>query len=177
MSITTRKGDRGRTSLCGGKIVRKDDLRIEAYGALDELCSFLGLVKSLAGNGKTKGLLEAIQKDLFVMGAEIAAQPKNAGGLKKRIDGNYVKQLEAHINNLENKIKLEGRCFLLPGENLIAALLDVTRTVARRAERLAVTLRHKNIFKNPHILIYLNRLSDLLYLLARVYEKKPRKLK
>jgi cob(I)alamin adenosyltransferase len=133
MSITTKKGDKGRTSLCRGKIVRKDDFRVEACGSLDELCSYLGLAKSLINNAKTKKLLESIQKDLFVIGAEIATTTKFIKKLEARIDNDYVRRLEDNINNLENKVKLKGCCFLLPGENLISGLLDVTRTVARRA--------------------------------------------
>jgi len=176
MSITTKTGDKGLTSLCCGKRIRKDHILVQICGLLDELCSFLGLTKSLIKKRQTKKLLVSIQKDLFVIGAEIATSAKFLNRLKKRIDNNYVKRLEDNINNLERKIKLKGSCFLLPGENFISSAFDVGRTIARRAERQVVTLKHKNILKNPQILIYLNRLSDLLYLLARAYEKKHRKL-
>ncbi len=177
MSITTKKGDKGLTQLTCGQSVKKDDIRMDACGTLDELCSFLGLAKSLISNRNTKKLLELIQKDLFIIGAEIATQVKFINRLKNRIDNNYVKRLEDNINILERRLKLRERCFLLPGENFISAVLDVARTICRRAERRIVTLKNKKVLKNPRILIYLNRLSDLLYLLARAYEKKHRKLK
>jgi cob(I)alamin adenosyltransferase len=177
MSITTKQGDKGMTSLLWGRQVRKDDIRVEAGGALDELCSYLGLARSLISEGAAKKILEDIQKDLFVMGAEITAGRKFSGRLKNRIDNNYTKRLEGSIKGLEKKIKLGGHCFLLPGENLVSAVLDVCRTVARRTERIIVTLKHKNMANNPHTLTYLNRLSDLLYLLARCHEKRQRKPK
>jgi ATP:cob(I)alamin adenosyltransferase len=177
VSITTKKGDKGLTQLACGRKVGKDDIRIDACGTLDELCSFLGLAKSLIKNRSTKKLLEDIQKDLFVLGAEIATQAKFLNRLKERIDNNYVKRLEDNIKHLERELKLKECCFLLPGENFISGTLDVARTIARRAERKIVTLKNKKILKNPQILIYLNRLSNLLYLLARVCEKKHHRLK
>lgn len=177
MGITTKTGDKGIGSLAGGKRIRKDDIRMDAYGTLDELCSFLGVAKSLIKNKDTKKLVESIQRDLFVIGAEIATQVKFLNRLEDRIDKNDVKRLEDNINDLEKRLKLKGCCFLLPGENFNSAILDTCRTVTRRAERIIVTLRHKKILKNPQILIYLNRLSDLLYLLARAHEKKHSKLK
>jgi len=176
MSITTKKGDKGLTQLCYGRKIRKDDIRVDACGTLDELCSFLGLAKSLIGNRGIKKLLESIQKALFVIGAEIATKPKFINKLKNRIDNNYVKRLEDNINGLERRLKLKERCFLLPGENFISGTLDVARTIARNAERKVVTLKNKKILKNPQIVIYLNRLSDLLYLLARACEKKHRRI-
>ena len=176
MIITTKTGDKGLTQLACGRKVRKDDIRIYAYGTLDELCSFLGLAKGLIKNRATKRLLEAMQKDLFVIGAEIATKPKFINRLKNRLDNHYVKRLEVNINILEKRLRLKERCFLLPGENFVSAVLDVARTVCRRLERNIVTLKNRKILKNPQVLIYLNRLSDLLYLLARAYEKKHHKL-
>ncbi|OGL46831.1 MAG: ATP:cob(I)alamin adenosyltransferase [Candidatus Schekmanbacteria bacterium RBG_16_38_11] len=176
MSIVTKKGDKGMTSLYWGGRIRKDHIRVETYGTLDELCTFLGLAKSLIKERETKKILESVQKDLFIIGSEIAAKPKYVGKLEYRIDSSYVKRLEESIKDLEERIKFEGCCFLLPGENFISATLDIARTITRRAERRIVTLKNKKIFKNPYILPYMNRLSDLLYLLARCYEKKHRKL-
>lgn len=177
MSITTKKGDKGLTQLCGVKKIRKDDIRVDVCGTLDELCSFLGLAKSLIKNRNTKRLLEGIQKDLFVIGAEIATQAKFLNRLEDRIGNNYVKRLEDNINSLERRLKLKECCFLLPGENVISGTFDVARTICRRAERGIAALKNKKILKNPQILIYLNRLSDLLYLLARACEKHHHKLK
>jgi len=177
MSITTKIGDKGRTSLYYGESVSKDDLRVEAYGTLDELCSFLGLSKSLIKERKNKKLIESIQRDLFVISAELATKPAFLGRLEKRIDKSYIDFLEQAISDWEKKMAFKGRCFYLPGENLISSVLDIARTVARRAERLVVTLKVKGKLSNNFILIYLNRLSDLLFLLARAYGKNHRKLK
>jgi cob(I)alamin adenosyltransferase len=176
MSMTTKRGDKGLTDLFWGERISKDHIRVEAYGALDELCSFLGLAKSQIKNKDAGKLIEAIQKDLFVIGAEIATQNKFLNRLENRMDASYVRRLEDNINNLERKLKLRERCFLLPGDNLISVSLDVARTIARRTERQIVALKHKNILKNRQILVYLNRLSDLLYLLARSYEKQHHKV-
>jgi cob(I)alamin adenosyltransferase len=172
MSITTKKGDKGKTSLCRGRIVCKDDPRVEFCGSLDELCSFLGLSKSMVKRKEAKALIESIQRDLFVIGIEIATESKFIKKLKSRVDNSYVSRLEKNILSLEKKNALTECCFCLPGENEVSGILDITRTVARRLERLAVTLKKKKILLNGFILIYLNRLSDLLYLLARGCGKK-----
>lgn len=177
MGITTKVGDKGMTSLYFGGMVKKDDLRVEVYGTLDELCSFLGMSKSLIKDRITKKLIESIQRDLFVIGGEIATKAQFLNRLENRIDGNYVRRLEKNIKKLEAKSLFEGCGFYLPGENFISSTFDVARTIARRAERMVATLKSKGLLKNPNILIYLNRLSDLLYLLARDQEKRHRKLR
>jgi len=171
MSITTKKGDKGKTSLCCGKIVCKDDPRVEFCGTLDELCSFLGLSKCMVKRKEDKALIESIQRDLFVIGTEIATEPKFFRKLENRIDNSYVRRIEKSISLLEKKKTLAECCFCLPGENEVSGILDITRTVSRRLERLVVTLKKRKILLNEFILIYLNRLSDLLYLLAREYGK------
>jgi cob(I)alamin adenosyltransferase len=177
MSVVTKKGDRGKTTLCCGKIVSKDDARVEACGALDELCSFLGMSRSIIAGSKFKKILEEIQRDLFVIGPEIAVTSQRyAKQLKKRIDATYVKKLERAISQIEGKDIFEGRGFYLPGEDRVSTSLDVARTVARRAERRIVALKNKGLLRNRYILIYLNRLSDLLYLAARYHEKDHRKV-
>ena len=108
-------------------------------------------------------------KDLFLA---ILESPKP----KKRIDNRHIANLEKEIKAIEKKNILQECCFYLPGENFLSAALDISRTVARRVERQVVTLKRKKLLKNPYILIYLNRLSDLLYLLARAHEKKHRKI-
>lgn len=177
MSITTKKGDKGLTSLYLGGRVGKDNIRVEINGVLDELCSFLGLAKSLIRNRVDKRVIESIQQDLFVIGTEMVTTSKYIYKLKKRVDARYVGYLEQIIETLERKCKFEEKCFYLPGKSFIASTLDITRAIARRAERKVVTLKKMHLLENRNILIYLNRLSDLLYLLARKYENKPRKLK
>jgi cob(I)alamin adenosyltransferase len=177
MSITTKKGDRGRTSLCFGAPVSKDNIRLEACGTLDELNSFLGLAKSLVKQKKNKKLIESMQGDLFVIGAELATKRASLAKLRKRIDKSYASRLENAIFELEKKKVIKESCFCLPGANPTSGTLDIARTVTRRAERLVVTLKRKGKLWNNFILIYLNRLSDLLYLLARSCEKNRPKLK
>jgi cob(I)alamin adenosyltransferase len=177
MSIVTRTGDRGKTSLLWGARVNKDDICVEAYGILDEVCSFLGLSKSLIKDKAIKETLGSIQRDLSIIGAEIAAEPEYIGKLERRIGNKDVNRLEKIIKELESRNKFEERCFYLPGETSASAALDIARTVTRRAERKAVSLERKGLLKNAEILVYLNRLSDLLYLFARISEKKPRRLR
>jgi cob(I)alamin adenosyltransferase len=171
MSIVTKKGDKGITSLCYGVRVSKDDIRVHAFGTLDELCSSLGLSKSLIKCQSHKKLIESIQKDLFVICTELATEAESSSKLKKRIDKTYVSRLEGLVRNLEKNKPLSRNCFCLPGENQVSSTLHVSRAITRRAERLVVTLKRKGILLNDRILIYLNRLSDLLYLLARSYGK------
>ena len=170
MSIVTKKGDKGKTSLFFGGVVSKDNPRVELNGALDELSSFLGMAKSLIKDKATKKNLEGIQKDLIVINAEIATLPKFLAKLKKKIGKRDVGRLEKDIRKLEAKSPVRNLHFSLPGQNLISSCLHVARTIARRAERRCVTLSKKNLIKNPSILVYLNRLSDFLYLVARKSE-------
>ena len=171
MSITTKKGDRGDTFLYWGGKVSKDHVRIQACGTVDELCALLGFSKSLIKEKKIKRLLESIQADLCVVNAELVTIPVHIGKLKKRIDKADIARLEKMLLSLEKRRIIKERRFHLSGENIISSSLDIARTVARRAERHVVTLKRKNIISNPLIVIYLNRLSDLLYLLSRSYEK------
>jgi len=172
MGITTKKGDKGMTALYLGGRVPKDDIRVEIYGSLDELCSFLGMAKSLVPDKKMKRLIESVQGDLFVIGAEVAARPASAGKLKKRISIQDAARLEVVLKGLEKKKTFEECCFYLPGAGLASSVLDVSRTVCRRLERRVVSFKRKGGLKNPEVLVYLNRLSDLLYLLARSMEGK-----
>ncbi|MBI4974532.1 MAG: ATP:cob(I)alamin adenosyltransferase, partial [Candidatus Omnitrophica bacterium] len=119
----------------------------------------------------------SLLKDLFVIGAEIATKGRFIRKLEERIGISHIRTLEKVIKEIESKNLFEECCFYLPGEDLVSSTLDIARTVARRAERRIVTLKRKGTLKNSDILIYMNRLSDLLYLLARSHEKNPKKLK
>ena len=175
MAITTKRGDKGRTCLLRGGMVSKDDARIEACGTLDELCSALGLAKSMVGEKNIKNIIESIQTDLFTLGAEVTSKVQFIDRLSKQIGSIEVKRLERLIDKFETQSSSKKCGFCLPGENASSGSLDLARTVARRAERRIVTLKRKRMLKNDNCLIYLNRVSDLLYLLARSYDKKPRK--
>lgn len=172
MPITTKTGDKGTTSLYHGGRVSKDDQRVCTYGSLDELCAYLGFAKSLLKDRKIKNIIEAIQRELFIIGAEIATKSSCLNKLEKRIDNRYVQRLEGLIYELEDKRTFKECCFYLPGTNPLSSSLDIARTVARRVERMAVSLKREKLLKNSYILVYLNRLSDVLYLLARMYEGK-----
>ena len=172
-SIVTKKGDKGMTDLyCAGRVL-KDDIRCEACGTIDELCSFLGLAKSVIRKNKTKLIIDKIQNNLFILGSEIAFNLDKTDMLKERIDASYVKKIENVIYQLEKKVMLPNK-FIIPGKNKSSAILDICRTLARRLERRVVTLNSKRLLRNSHILIYVNRLSDLLYLLARLQEKSSK---
>jgi cob(I)alamin adenosyltransferase len=164
-SIVTKKGDNGNTYTLSGHKLPKDDLRLEVAGTMDELGSFLGMAKSLVRDKGGKDILERVQNDLFIVGSRISgSESKNSG---KTMLSKYVKYLDDEIKKLEEKYLFRG--FVLAGNNLLCATLHVCRTVARRLERRVVALKNKEQFKNKNILVYLNRLSDLLFLLACRY--------
>jgi cob(I)alamin adenosyltransferase len=176
MSIATKYGDHGLTCLSFGPKVMKDHARIEANGAVDELCSYLGIARSLVKIKATKIMIESVQRDLFTICAEIAAGPA-ASRLKTRIGIYDVNRLNAMVEEIEKlKVCKYGPGFYLPGQDFISSVLDISRSVARRAERRVVTLKKRKMLKNAHITAYLNRLSDLLYLLVRRHEKSHCKL-
>jgi cob(I)alamin adenosyltransferase len=171
LSVTTRRGDSGWTDLLFGGRVRKDDLRIHAVGALDELNSLLGLAKASIRARKTRRAIHAVQRDIFVVSSELITLPRNLRRLELRVADADVKRLEALTAAIERKVKLTECCFLIPGESATSALLDVCRSVARRAERLVVALRRRKAVSNGSVPVYLNRLSDLLYMMARAEER------
>ncbi len=176
MSVATKKGDHGKTDLYLGKRISKDHPRIEVFGCLDELCAFLGLARSLLEDKEVSRLVETIQRELFIIGAEAVVTPGNVCQLKRRIDKGCVERLERELAGFEKDAHFEACCFYLPGENMLACSFDIARTVARRTERRLVTLTNKGMIRNPHILAYMNRLSDLLFVLSRYYEPTSHKL-
>ncbi|MEX0621566.1 MAG: cob(I)yrinic acid a,c-diamide adenosyltransferase [Candidatus Woykebacteria bacterium] len=172
--IYTKSGDKGETSLIFGSRVSKDDPRVKAYGAIDELNASLGLARSFTRDGKISRLLQNIQNELFNIGAELASPKK----LKKKTNNYYhleqgeTYKLESIIDQYDKKLHTL-RSFILPGGTKTASALHLSRTVCRRAEREVVSLsKVKEI--NPSILTYLNRLSDLLFVLARAENKKSK---
>lgn len=164
MKISTKRGDRGSTTIYGGRRLSKCDLRIQVQGALDEAISCLGFARTKVRKSHIKDVLRAVQKNLFRVIGEIANSKKSPPGSKKSISAHQVKQLENIGNIIENRIKLPIS-FVIPGVNEESASLHMARCVVRRAECLTVALNEKSKL-NPHILEYLNRLSDLLFLLA-----------
>ncbi|MBI5476773.1 MAG: cob(I)yrinic acid a,c-diamide adenosyltransferase [Ignavibacteriales bacterium] len=166
MKIYTKTGDKGETSLFGGRRVAKDSLRIDAYGTIDELNSILGVCRSLNDQPEIDSVLERIQQDLFVVGSELAMDEISKKSSIRLISNEEVKSLEKYIDSFELKL-VPLKNFILPGGNQTAATIHFARTVCRRAERLIVNLSHKEIIREL-LLIYINRLSDLLFVIARL---------
>jgi cob(I)alamin adenosyltransferase len=169
-TLPPRRGDKGYTSLYSGERIPKYDLRPIAYGTLDEANSILGAAKATCKDEEFRRTLESLQKELFLVGAELAACPDGVRILKERLGKQHVQKLEEKIQGIEDNIEVPN-AFIIPGSTLTSAFLDIARTVIRRAERVATKLRHQNFLDNEQVTIYLNRLSDLLFLLARYYER------
>ncbi len=168
MKIYTKTGDQGETGLFGGPRVSKDHARIEAFGTVDELNSQLGLIRTLPGAEAFDGPLRRIQCELFDLGAELATPDSRA----ERIQPGHVTAIEKLID--EHEARLEPlACFILPTGTPLAAALHVARTVCRRAERRVVTLATQLDTMIPaNATEYLNRLGDLLFVLARVANRQ-----
>ena len=169
MKIYTRKGDDGSTGLYFGGRLRKDDAAVEAYGTVDEAQSFIGVARAEAGAGSDiDARLVAIERDLWVLMADMATGDDNRQKLeagKTLVTEDMVKALERQIDML-NETHVMPSEFVVPGQNRLAAALDVARTVVRRAERRTITAKTGG----EHVVPYLNRLSDLLWTLGRVAE-------
>ncbi len=169
MKIYTRTGDRGETGLFGGGRVPKDHPRVAAYGDVDELNSALGVVRAAAPDGFFDPLLESIQRDLFSIGGHLATpDPERvAKSLEKAaLSPGRVSEFEQIMDEAEQELP-PLRAFILPAGTPLAASLHLARTVCRRAERSVVHLAHEEVVPDLFV-IYLNRLSDLLFTLARL---------
>lgn len=172
MKIYTKTGDSGETSLFGGERVPKDALRIEAYGCVDELNSLLGVVRSLKPKKKIDAILDLLQHQLFELGADLATPGGTKDAHIPRIAAAHAEELEKVIDALESKLN-PLKVFILPGGSKVASHLHLGRTVCRRAERAVVRLsRKENIGRD--VIVYLNRLSDLLFVMARFANKSER---
>jgi cob(I)alamin adenosyltransferase len=173
MKIYTRTGDEGDTGLFGGGRVAKDDPRVEAYGAVDELNAAIGMARSVEMMPRVDEVLAPVQRDLFAIGALLATPDHDKMKeqlAKARIDDERIAELERAIDAGESELE-PLKSFILPGGTPKAAALHVARTVCRRAERRVITLQHTVPLPQLAI-IYLNRLSDLLFVLARVANKR-----
>jgi len=168
MSIATKRGDGGETGLAGGIRVSKASLRVETYGAIDELNSSLGFARSLCSDEELHARTKLIQRELFQVGSALATPPESKKA-QVPVTLEMVEALTAQVHEIES---LEGILsdWSLPGENTAAAAYDIARTVCRRAERNVVRLREAGETVEPNVLAYLNRLSDLLWLYARKLE-------
>ncbi len=170
MEVYTRTGDKGTTSLYDGSRVPKDSARVESYGTLDELNSQLGLARSLIAEERISQIIFRVQRELFDVAGELAtSDPKK---FPEKIGEAEVEQLESDIDSFLNSMnKKEKSRFIVPGSSQASAALHVARTICRRAERRTITLTGEAEIREV-ILKYLNRLSDLIYTLARYSEVK-----
>lgn len=173
VKVYTRKGDDGTTGLLYGSRVRKDAPGPAAYGEVDEAVSALGLARAeVADGGELHGLLVRLQRELFVVGAELATAPENRSKLEPAVSlvtEEMVGALEPIIDGVAERFDAP-REFVLPGENRVAAALDLARAVVRRAERSTVAAAGAGWLEGSHVVPYLNRLADLVYTLARWQE-------
>lgn len=165
--IYTKTGDLGKTSLIGGTKVPKSNIRIEAYGTIDELNSFIGLTADQLTHDPTKLILKEIQDRLFTIGSSLACDPDRDSKLKipdlKEAD---IRLLEKEIDKMNESLP-EMKSFILPGGHPAISTAHVTRCVCRRAERICVDMMEHHLFVDPLVIKYLNRLSDYLFVLAR----------
>lgn len=165
--IYTKTGDKGSTSLIGGVRVPKNHIRIESYGTVDELNSFIGMVNDMCGNEKINEWLREIQDRLFTVGSVLATNPDKDVKMKlPDVHEEDVLWLEKRIDEM-NEVLPEMRSFILPGGNLASSTCHVARCVCRRAERLCVGMQQHDEYIPELIIKYLNRLSDMLFVLAR----------
>ena len=167
MKIYTKTGDKGKTSLIGGTKVFKSDLRIQSYGTVDELNSFVGLCLDHLMSHNIPSVLAETQDRLFTIGSSLACDPEKETKLKiPDLHEADIELLEKEMDKMNEVLPLM-KSFILPGGHVAVSTLHITRCVCRRAERCCVKLQKKNIEVEPLIVKYLNRLSDYLFVLAR----------
>jgi len=167
LKIYTKTGDLGNTSLIGGTKISKANIRIETYGTIDELNSYIGLVGDHCKDEHSKNILKEIQDRLFTIGSSLACDPEKEIKMSipdlKETD---IELLEKEIDVMNEKLP-EMKHFILPGGHISVSTTHVARCVCRRAERWCVNMQEQNLFVDPLIIKYLNRLSDYLFVLAR----------
>ena len=177
MKIYTKTGDEGTTALFGGTRVKKHNLRIDSYGTVDELNAYIGLIKDQNIEDATKASLLKIQNELFTLGAMLATPPEKEtlkSGKERlnipKVNSNSIQFLENEIDTMDSQLP-QMTHFILPGGHQAVSFCHVARCVCRRAERLCVALNDEETI-NPDVLKYLNRLSDYLFVLARMLSKQ-----
>ena len=169
--VTTGGGDTGYTSLLGEQRVPKYDPRPETFGTVDEATSALGLARATTTDPKAKAIILQTQQDLYTLMAELATPPENREAVGIRITEERVRWLEETEKQLQADVTIPNK-FIIPGDSLDGAALDLARTIIRRAERMTARLTHDGALGESHALRYLNRLSDLIFILARYLEAK-----
>ena len=166
MSIATQTGDTGDTSLVGGTRVSKGDARVEAYGTIDELIAQIGLARALCDHEEAATLAQTLQRDLFTVAEALASDQEPL----KDVDTTRISDITGHVHRIEAQdgILLD---WAIAGDHEGGAAFDVARTVCRRSERVVVRLRDSGARVHPSVIIYLNRLADLLWLIGRLIER------
>lgn len=168
--VTTRTGDQGYTSLLGAERVPKYAPRPEAFGTLDEASSALGLARALTPDAELKQTIYTQQRGLYKLMAELATPPENYDKVAFKMTTEDVQALEEVSARLKERVTI-GNVFVVPGDSVVGAALDVARTVVRRGERLVARLVHEGEIGNPAVLEWLNRLSDVVFIMARYADK------
>jgi cob(I)alamin adenosyltransferase len=171
--VSTKFGDHGETSLLYGGRVSKNNPHSEAYGVTDEAVSAMGLARSLSEDPRVKDTLRDLQRDLFTIASELATDPEKYDLFQqhfKPVTPEMVESLEQTIDALEEDVDMPA-VFILPGGTPASAAIDMARCIIRTAERRVVALKEEGLLTNDHILAYLNRLGDLLFVLARYQDR------
>ena len=167
LKIYTKTGDKGKTSLIGGTKVLKNDLRIETYGTVDELNSYIGLVGDSCGDDYSREILKEIQDRLFTIGSSLACDGEKEPKMKlPDLKEEDITLLEKEIDKMNEELP-EMKFFILPGGDAAVSITHVARCVCRRAERCCVNMQQHELFVDPLVIKYLNRLSDYIFVLAR----------
>ena len=169
--VTTGTGDAGYTGLLGDQRVPKYDPRPDTFGVVDEATSALGLARATTSDQRAREIILKTQQDLYVLMAELATPPENLDAVGFRMTADHVRWLEETEEQLKAEVEIPNK-FIIPGDTLDGAALDLARTIIRRAERMAARLLHERIIENGEVVRYLNRLSDLVFILARYVEVK-----
>ena len=169
--VTTGEGDAGYTGLLGSQRVPKYDPRPDTFGTVDEATSALGLARAVATDPRVKQIIFQVQQELYLLMGELATPPENYEQMGLRMTAEHVRRLEETEEALKGEVEIPNK-FIIPGDTLDGAALDLARTIIRRAERMAVKLLHDGVIQNGEVVRYLNRLSDLIFILARYIEVK-----
>ena len=173
MKIYTKNGDKGKTSLIGGRKVSKHDLQVEAYGSIDELNSFMGLLKDYSKNDEINQVLFKVQLKLFTIGSILAQENTSSNSVileKLNISAKDTNFIELQIDKLEKKLPKLSK-FIIPGGHKLVSYCHVSRSICRRAER-KITKLSDSVKLDSNILPYINRLSDFLFVLSRYFSKE-----
>lgn len=167
--VTTGTGDTGYTGLLGDQRVPKYDPRPDTFGTVDEATSALGLARATASDPRVKEIIYTLQQELYLLMGELATPAEHYEKIGLRMTAEHVRRLEQTEEALKQAVEIPNK-FIIPGDTPAGAALDLARTIIRRAERMAVRLLHEEVIANPEVVRYLNRLSDLVFILARFVE-------